>query len=154
MNGWEVRYGRVNSSSYLSWHVCLARKKNILLHQSQSISIFLGVWMRTSSGSLQFSGSRQVLMRRDRAGSWDTFPWFSEDSQDLIPAKCQWKCPSYLFFLVVSVLMPVAPLMRMQSFLIWKERVNVMGSCDDEVWWRLMIFLSHLFWSLCEWIYE
>ena len=112
------------------------------------------LWMRTSSGSLQFSGSRQVLMRRDRAGSWDTFPWFSEDSQDLIPAKCQWKCPSYLFFLVVSVLMPVAPLMRMQSFLIWKERVNVMGSCDDEVWWRLMIFLSHLFWSLCEWIYE
>ena len=44
--------------------------------------------MRTSSGSLQFSGSRQVLMRRDRAGSEDTFPWFTEDSQDMIPVKC------------------------------------------------------------------
>ena len=66
---------------------------NILLHQSQNVPIFLTVWIMTGDGSLQFSGSRQFLMSRVRAGSGDTFTWRSEDSLDLIPVK---------FFLVAS----------------------------------------------------
>ena len=97
MNGWEweasMDVWTAPFTCHDSWHVCVTREKNILLHQSQNVPIFLTVWIMTGDGSLQFSGSRQFLMSRVRAGSGDTFTWRSEDSLDLIPVK---------FFLVAS----------------------------------------------------